>query len=129
MIVSSDRRRSGEHERASSVSALRWQRLPIQPSNGPPPLHGNWGWEPKRLRHVEGWIGHGTVLFIMLNPSTATDILNDPTIRRCIGFAQRWGYAKLLVGNAYRGVSILFKKPPPGVEPGTHGAKIRCSIH
>jgi len=43
----------------------------------------------------------GTVLFCMLNPSTADDRENDPTIRRCIGFAERWGYSKLRVVNLF----------------------------
>lgn len=47
------------------------------------------------------WIGEGTVLFVMLNPSTADEHQDDPTIRRCIGFAQTWGYQRLAVGNLY----------------------------
>ena len=45
--------------------------------------------------------------FIMLNPSTATVFENDPTIRRCIGFAKSWGYEALTIGNlfAYRSTS------------------------
>lgn len=45
--------------------------------------------------------GERTVNFIMLNPSTADETLNDPTIRRCIGYAQRWGYQQLVVTNLF----------------------------
>ena len=41
------------------------------------------------------------VLFIMLNPSTADERSDDPTIRRCMDFAARWGYGALSVGNLY----------------------------
>ena len=43
----------------------------------------------------------GTVLFIMLNPSTADAMANDPTIRRCMGFAERFGHCRLEVVNLY----------------------------
>lgn len=39
--------------------------------------------------------------FIMLNPSTADATLDDPTIRRCIGFAKREGCGSLVVVNLY----------------------------
>lgn len=42
------------------------------------------------------WVG-----FIMLNPSTAGWIKDDPTIRRCIAFAQAWGYSGLTVRNLF----------------------------
>jgi len=51
------------------------------------------------------WIGNGGVVnFIMLNPSTADEVADDATIRRCVGFAKRWGYSGLVVTNlfAYR---------------------------
>ena len=41
------------------------------------------------------------VLFIMLNPSTADADNDDPTIRRCIGFAKSWGFGGLYVCNLY----------------------------
>lgn len=42
--------------------------------------------------------------FIGLNPSTADENTDDPTIRRCIGYAKAWGYGGLIMGNlfAYR---------------------------
>lgn len=39
--------------------------------------------------------------FIGLNPSTADETTDDPTIRRCVGFARRWGFARLKMVNLY----------------------------
>lgn len=39
--------------------------------------------------------------FVMLNPSTADASVDDPTIRRCLGFARREGCALLTVVNLY----------------------------
>jgi hypothetical protein len=41
------------------------------------------------------------VAFIGLNPSTADETQDDPTIRRCIGFAKTWGKGGLLMLNLY----------------------------
>lgn len=43
----------------------------------------------------------GRCNFIMLNPSTADEINDDPTIRRCVGYTKKWGYSKLVVTNLY----------------------------
>lgn len=40
-------------------------------------------------------------VFIMLNPSTADADIDDPTIRRCIGFAKAWGMGGIRVVNLY----------------------------
>lgn len=42
-----------------------------------------------------------TVAFVMLNPSTADERENDPTIRRCVGYADDWGYGTLEVVNLF----------------------------
>jgi hypothetical protein len=47
--------------------------------------------------------------FVMLNPSTADATQNDPTIRRCLGFARAWGYGRLKVVNLY-----AFRTTDPG---------------
>lgn len=45
--------------------------------------------------------GSGVVSFIMLNPSTADALKNDPTVARCCAFAKRWGYGALEVVNLF----------------------------
>lgn len=44
------------------------------------------------------------VLFICLNPSTADETNDDPTLKRCINFARSWGYGGISIANlfAYR---------------------------
>ena len=40
--------------------------------------------------------------FIMLNPSTADDVEDDPTVRRCRGFAEREGCNGMVIVNLYQ---------------------------
>ncbi|MBA3483376.1 MAG: DUF1643 domain-containing protein, partial [Pirellulales bacterium] len=40
-------------------------------------------------------------MFIGLNPSTADERADDPTIRRCIRFARGWGYDGLVMANVF----------------------------
>ena len=49
-------------------------------------------------------VGERTLCFVMLNPSTADEFQNDPTLVRCVSYASRWGYQHLYVVNlfAYR---------------------------
>ncbi len=63
-------------------------------------------------------------LFIGLNPSTADETEDDPTIRRCIKYAKDWGFGGLCMGNlfAYRATkpSELFSSiEPVGTENNT----------
>ena len=43
----------------------------------------------------------GRLVFVMLNPSTADERRDDPTIRRCIGRAKRLGCSELVVVNLF----------------------------
>ena len=45
------------------------------------------------------------VMFVALNPSIADDKREDPTLIRCINFAQSWGYGGVLLGNLFAGIS------------------------
>jgi hypothetical protein len=45
--------------------------------------------------------GAPKLTFVMLNPSTADAREDDPTIRRCIGFAKREGFGGIRVVNLY----------------------------
>lgn len=40
-------------------------------------------------------------VFVMLNPSTADAAQDDPTIRRCVGYASVWGRTGIIVANLY----------------------------
>ena len=62
--------------------------------------------------------------FVMLNPSTADETENDPTIRRCMAFAKSWGYGVLVVTNlfAHRATEpkdMLAASDPVGPENGS----------
>lgn len=48
------------------------------------------------------------ILWVMLNPSDADDVDNDPTVRKCIGFARRLGFGSIEIVNLY-----AFRTPFP----------------
>jgi hypothetical protein len=55
-----------------------------------------------RYQLTRRWQNHGpNVAFVMLNPSRANAQQDDPTLRACIQFAQRWEYASLAVVNLF----------------------------
>ena len=68
------------------------------------------------------------VCFVMLNPSAADETQNDPTIRRCIRFAESWGKGSIVVVNlfAYRthdpGI-LKAAADPVGAENDAHVAE------
>lgn len=68
---------------------------------------------------VRRWGEGPSVCWVMLNPSTATETTNDPTIRRCIDFSKRWGAGALVVVNLYALRSTDPRGLVGGLEPNT----------
>lgn len=80
-------------------------------------LHRQWEFSPTAKLVVIG-----------LNPSTANDVQNDPTIRRLIGFAKRWGCGSLTMLNlfGYRATDpkqMKIQTKPVGEHNDAHIAK------
>lgn len=79
------------------------------------------------------WSTEPSVLWIMLNPSTADETVEDPTIRRCVGFARQWGFGGIYVANlfALRSTSphLLYDHSDP-VGPRNDGViSFRAKVH
>lgn len=66
-------------------------------------------WDPQRP----------VCMFIGLNPSTADETEDDPTIRRCINFAKAWGYGSLWMTNL-----CAFRATDPDIMRARQGAAI-----
>lgn len=45
--------------------------------------------------------GASSCAFVMLNPSTADEVTDDLTVKKCVGFADRWGFGRIEVVNLY----------------------------
>lgn len=73
--------------------------------------------DDRRYRYAlrRRWSDEPPVLFIGLNPSTADETQDDPTIRRCMRFARDWGHGGLLMGNLY-----AWRSPDPSALDGAH---------
>lgn len=87
---------------------------------------------PNRLYRYDLWRmwlgGEGYAMFVGLNPSTADETQDDPTIRRCIGFARAWGYAGLCMTNlfAFRATKPEeMKRAPDPVGPSNNATLLR----
>lgn len=60
-------------------------------------------------------LSRSILLFVMLNPSTADVAQNDPTVRKCMGFAHRMGHGGIEIVNLY---AYRATKPQQLVERG-----------
>lgn len=65
------------------------------------------------------------VTFIMLNPSIGNQDRPDPTLRKCINYAKKWGYDGIKVANLFAYISTNPKRlrevdDPVGVDNNQH---------
>jgi hypothetical protein len=79
-----------------------------------------------RYRLWRSWgDGERRCAFVGVNPSTAGEDKDDPTIRREIGFARRWGFTAIDKGNLFALVStdataLLDSDDPVGPDNDEH---------
>jgi hypothetical protein len=94
--------------------------------------------ETYRYTLTRDWGGAGgRVTFVMLNPSTATEVQNDPTVERCERRARTLGYGAFRVCNifAVRGTApLVMRAAPDPVGPANdaaivEGASLCCTHH
>lgn len=57
---------------------------------------------PYRYALSRTWApARGSVLWVLFNPSTGDGRQDDPTLRRCLGFTESWGFGGFEVVNLY----------------------------
>lgn len=81
-----------------------------------------------RYELTRSWGSGRRMVVAMLNPSTADATEDDPTIRRCVGFARREGCGSLVVVNLYalratHPEHLLDHPDPEGPENPAHWAR------
>lgn len=62
------------------------------------------------LRRGWGTDAEPKICWVMLNPSTADATKDDPTVRLCRGFSNRWGFGSMVIVNLF-----AFRSPHPKV--------------
>lgn len=83
-------------------------------------------------------VDRAPLVVIGLNPSTADETADDPTIRRCIDFARRWGHGGLTMLNLFafrstdpRGLRRAFDPVGPQndtvLRSATEGRRVLCA--
>jgi hypothetical protein len=115
--------------------------MPVTPTAAPPRVRGWANFDPTRAYRYtlhRRWDPEpgpmtrsgGRVCFCLLNPSTADARVLDPTLKRCLGFARRWGFGHMEVVNAFALRSTqpaALKKHPDPVGPGNDRAILRAA--
>ncbi|MEM9796005.1 MAG: DUF1643 domain-containing protein [Pseudomonadota bacterium] len=90
--------------------------------------------DDERYRYdlIRTWdISEGRVNFVMLNPSTATEVANDPTVERCERRARALGFGAFRVTNifAYRATDPKrMRSEPDPVGPANDDAILEAAL-
>jgi hypothetical protein len=76
-----------------------------------------------------------TACFIGLNPSTADENVDDPTIRKCMNYANRWGYGGIVMVNLFayrttdpRGLYKVYDPVGPANDSYIENASEKCEM-
>lgn len=84
-------------------------------------------WQSRTQRAGDGKV----VCFVMLNPSTADHIVDDPTITRCMNYVKAWGHSTLIVRNLFAlratNPKELLKADDPVGEYSNDKELLRCA--
>ncbi|WP_281414458.1 DUF1643 domain-containing protein [Rhizobium sp. ARZ01] len=75
----------------------------------------------------------GNIVWIMLNPSKADSVMDDPTVRRCMAFSRAWGYGGLNVVNLYAMCAttpdeLRLVEDPVGPDNDSHIAEVCTAL-
>ena len=87
---------------------------------------------PRRHRFLlwRFWDDRTRMLFVGLNPSTANEVEDDPTVRRLCAFAQSWGFGGLYVCNVFSQITPnpkqLCSETP--VHPNSHAVQMAVEL-
>lgn len=81
--------------------------------------------DARRIYRYELWrrwsSGNRYVNFICLNPSTADENTDDPTVRKCVKFAYSWGYDALCITNLFACRATDFNNAKKTLDPIGYG--------
>lgn len=90
---------------------------------------------PDRVYRYSLWrkwdIDKPTIMFIGLNPSTANEYTDDPTIRRVVSFARSWGYGGVYMMNLFAFVTAYpgeLKKVEDPIGKNDYYLQVICTL-
>ncbi len=90
---------------AFSIAAPPPRKMPAEPIMRSADIENGYRWTMTR-----GWGSGPSLVWTLLNPSTADGKVDDPTTLRMMGFSYRWGFGSMIVTNIYPFISSTTDK-------------------